>query len=156
MDIDIEQIRELMRSLQEFDVREIELENDGERIVLRRGPGMPDGLIMSSTPAQMTSTPSIPPPAPVASAPIAEADDPNVVYVTSPFVGTFYRSPTPDADNFVKPGERIEPGQVLCIVEAMKLMNEIEAELSGTLLEVLVDNGKPVEYGDRLFKVKKA
>ena len=84
------------------------------------------------------------------------ADEPGVVYVTSPFVGTFYRSPSPDAAPFVESGQKIAQGQVLCIVEAMKLMNEIESEVTGTIVEVLVENGKPVEYGDRLFKVKKS
>ena len=73
----------------------------------------------------------------------------------SPFVGTFYAAATPGADPFIKVGSEIRPGQTLCIVEAMKLMNEIEAEQSGTVLEVLRENGKPVEYGDKLFKVRK-
>jgi acetyl-CoA carboxylase biotin carboxyl carrier protein len=76
--------------------------------------------------------------------------------VTSPFVGTFYRSPTPDVAPFVEVGARVVVGQTLCIVEAMKLMNEIEADVTGTLLEVLVDNGVSVEFGQKLFKVKKA
>ena len=74
----------------------------------------------------------------------------NVAYVTSPFVGTFYRSPSPDAPSFVEVGSIIRPGQTLCIVEAMKLMNEIEAELAGTIVEVFAQNGKPVEFGQKL------
>jgi acetyl-CoA carboxylase biotin carboxyl carrier protein len=85
----------------------------------------------------------------------AAADDPNVVSITSPFVGTFYRAPSPDAKPFVDVGTDIRAGQVICIVEAMKLMNEIEAEIAGTIVEILVENGKPVEYGDALFKVRK-
>ena len=80
------------------------------------------------------------------------ADDDN--YVTSPFVGTFYRAPSPESESFVQAGDSITPGHVLCIVEAMKLMNEIESEVSGTIAEVLVENGKPVEYGDRLFRIE--
>jgi acetyl-CoA carboxylase biotin carboxyl carrier protein len=96
------------------------------------------------------------PPAPaMAPAPAATADAADVVYVTSPFVGTFYRASSPGGEPFVKPGSRVEVGQTLCIVEAMKLMNEIEAELAGEILEVLVENGKTVEYGDKLFKVRK-
>ena len=83
-------------------------------------------------------------------------DDANVVFVTSPFVGTFYRAPSPDAPPFVAVGGTIREGQALCIVEAMKLMNEIEAECSGTLVEVLVENGKPVEFAQKLFKIRKA
>jgi len=82
-------------------------------------------------------------------------DDPSTHYITSPFVGTFYEAPSPNAEAFVKVGSEIKPGKVLCIVEAMKLMNEIEADVAGTILEVLAENGKSVEYGDRLFKVKK-
>ena len=74
--------------------------------------------------------------------------------MTSPFVGTFYRAPSPDQDPFVDVGDDVTPGQVLCIVEAMKLMNEIEAEAPGKIVEVLVENGKPVEYGDRLFRIE--
>ncbi|HJK96097.1 MAG TPA: acetyl-CoA carboxylase biotin carboxyl carrier protein, partial [Polyangiaceae bacterium LLY-WYZ-14_1] len=85
----------------------------------------------------------------------AEEDDPNVVFVTSPFVGTFYRAPSPNDPAFVDVGDKIQPGQTLCIVEAMKLMNEIESDLAGTIVAILVDNGKPVEYGDQLFKVRK-
>jgi acetyl-CoA carboxylase biotin carboxyl carrier protein len=76
--------------------------------------------------------------------------------VTSPFVGTFYRSPTPDAPHFVEVGSSIREGQALCIVEAMKLMNEIEADCDGTIVEILAENGKPVEFGQALFKVRKA
>jgi acetyl-CoA carboxylase biotin carboxyl carrier protein len=84
-----------------------------------------------------------------------EADD-RAAYVTSPFVGTFYRSPSPDAPPFVEVGSAIREGQALCIVEAMKLMNEIEADCAGVIVEILVENGKPVEFGQRLFKVRRA
>jgi acetyl-CoA carboxylase biotin carboxyl carrier protein len=87
---------------------------------------------------------------------VASADDASTHYITSPFVGTFYPAPTPGAEPFVKVGSEVKPGQTLCIVEAMKLMNEIESDVAGTILEVLRENGKPVEYGDKLFKVKKS
>ena len=74
--------------------------------------------------------------------------------MTSPFVGTFYRAPSPDSSPFVDVGTRVKKGQVLCIVEAMKLMNEIEAEVDGTIVQILVENGQPVEYGEPLFKIK--
>ena len=93
------------------------------------------------------AAPSVPP------APVAE--DASVVYVTSPFVGTFYRSPSPDAPPFVDVGSAIREGQALCIVEAMKLMNEIEADCSGTIVEILAENGKPVEFGQKLYKVRR-
>jgi acetyl-CoA carboxylase biotin carboxyl carrier protein len=159
MEIDLKQLRELMRSLKQFDVTELEIEKDGERVYLRRGA---DASLVPGTLVSAQSMPSTPPPAlpaPVATAGAASAsaaNDPNLVSITSPFVGTFYRSPSPDAASFVEVGSEIRPGLVLCIVEAMKLMNEIEAEISGTIVEVLVENGKPVEYGDALFKVRKA
>ena len=84
------------------------------------------------------------------------ADDASIATITSPFVGTFYRAPSPQAPSFVDVGSEIRPGTVLCIVEAMKLMNEIEAEIAGTIVEVVAANGKPVEYGDPLFRVRKA
>ena len=89
--------------------------------------------------------------------PVAQTSPgPNVVFVTSPFVGTFYRSPSPEAEPFVAVNGTVKKGQTLCIIEAMKLMNEIEAEFAGTVLEVLVDSGKSVEFGQKLFKIKKS
>ncbi|MEM9489179.1 MAG: acetyl-CoA carboxylase biotin carboxyl carrier protein, partial [Myxococcota bacterium] len=84
------------------------------------------------------------------------AEDPNVKTVTSPFVGTFYRSPSPDADPFVDVGAQVKAGDLLCIVEAMKLMNEIEADMSGTIVAILVEDTKSVEYGQSLFKIDPA
>ena len=164
MEIDLKQLRELMRSLKQFDITELELERDGERIYLRRGPegGQPtlvSAPMMQSIAAPAPAMGSIPPPAAVpggTSSALPPASDPALVTITSPFVGTFYRSPSPDAAPFVDVGAEIRPGQVLCIVEAMKLMNEIESEIAGTIVEVTAENGKPVEYGDVLFRVKKA
>jgi acetyl-CoA carboxylase biotin carboxyl carrier protein len=140
MDIDLKQLKELMRSLKQFDISELELEKDGERIKLCRGGE-------AAAPAL-----SIAPPAGLAAAASAQ---PAPSVAPSAIVGTFYEAPTPGADPFVKVGSEVKPGQTLCIVEAMKLMNEIEADVAGTILEVLGENGKPVEYGDKLFKVKK-
>ncbi|MFO0714345.1 MAG: acetyl-CoA carboxylase biotin carboxyl carrier protein [Sandaracinus sp.] len=166
MEIDLKQLREIMRSLKQFDVTELEIEKDGERIYLRRGaettlvapaiaPGIaPPTLLAGASvmppPAPGAASPSVPPPPPV-----PRVEDPNVVTITSPFVGTFYRAPSPDASPFVDAGSDIRVGQVLCIVEAMKLMNEIESEIAGTIVEVVGENGKPVEYGDVLFRVRK-
>lgn len=165
MEIDLKQLREIMRSLKQFDVTELEIEKDGERIYLRRGPdamtmtpaiapGLAPPMMLagaSVAPPPAGASPSVPPPPPV-----PRVDDPNVVSITSPFVGTFYRAPSPDAAPFVDVGSEIRPGQVLCIVEAMKLMNEIESEIAGTVIEVVGENGKPVEYGDVLFRVRKS
>jgi len=160
MDIDLKQLRELMRALKQFDIHELAIEKGDEKIRLVREGGAPAGGAVSfvaspgysMAPPPAPAMPTTEPPAP---APLA-ADDPSLVYVTSPFVGTFYRSPSPDSPSFVEVGSAIRPGQALCIVEAMKLMNEIESEIAGTIVELLVENGKPVEYGDKLFRVRKA
>lgn len=160
MEIDLKQLKELMRSLKQFEITELELEKNGERIKLSRGG---DVVHVAGNVAHAGYA-SVPPPAYASAAdssasaatPATIVDEGPVHYITSPFVGTFYPSPTPGAPAFVKVGSEIKPGQTLCIVEAMKLMNEIEADVSGTILEVLRENGKPVEYGDKLFKVKKS
>jgi acetyl-CoA carboxylase biotin carboxyl carrier protein len=148
MEIDLEQLRELMKALTDHELSELRVSKGDELIVLKRG-----GV------AAMAPGVSHPVVAPVSAPAPAErpapAEDANVVYITSPFVGTFYRAASPTSSNFVEVGAQIAPGNVLCIVEAMKLMNEIESEIAGTILEILVESGKPVEYGDRLFKVRK-
>jgi acetyl-CoA carboxylase biotin carboxyl carrier protein len=158
MEIDLDQLRKLMRSLDEYDeygVTELELERGDERIFLRRGSA-PESVVLTSPSVHAPAmTAPAPPPAHAAPSATPAATEEGVAYVTSPFVGTFYRSPSPDAAPFTDVGQKIRAGQVLCIVEAMKLMNEIESDVAGTILEILAENGKPVEYGDRLFKVKK-
>ncbi len=143
MKLDLEQLRELIRLLDEANLTEIEVEHDDDRIRVRRDPAAIVHAVAQSAAGESA--------APSAEAAAAEETG---VYVTSPFVGTFYRAPTPDGDPFAGVGDEIVVGQVLCIVEAMKLMNEIEAETAGTVVEVLVENGKPVEYGDRLFRIE--
>jgi acetyl-CoA carboxylase biotin carboxyl carrier protein len=154
MDIDLKQLKELMRSLKQFDISELEIEKDGERIKLCRTLEGTSHVLSAGAPSIMPSVA----PAAVATSSVAPpaADDGSYFFITSPFVGTFYASKTPGAEPFVKVGSEIKPGQVLCIVEAMKLMNEIEAEAAGTVVEVLRENGKPVEFGELLFKVKKS
>ena len=144
MKLDLEQLRELIRLLDESNLTEIEVEQDDDRIRVRRDPTPVVGAVPSSSIGAASTAES-------GGASTVE-DDGN--YVTSPFVGTFYRAASPKSEEFVREGDSIAPGQVLCIVEAMKLMNEIESEVSGTIVEVLVDNGKPVEYGDRLFRIE--
>ena len=165
MNIDLANLGSLLRTLAEGNVSEFEFEDEHVRLRLTRGDLV---RTVSAAAAPMMYPAAMPYPAgapaaasasaaaPTASAPAAPAADPaNVVYVTCPFVGTFYRSPSPDAPSFVDVGSTVREGQTLCIVEAMKLMNEIEADVSGTILEILVDNGKPVEFGQKLFKVRK-
>jgi acetyl-CoA carboxylase biotin carboxyl carrier protein len=152
MEIDMRQLRELMRALRQFDLSEIEIRQGDQRIAVRRSPTrlVAEAPAASPRPHAAEHSPSA---APAAAAPAEEA---GVAYVTSPFVGTFYRSPAPEAPPFADVGQTITVGQVVCIIEAMKLMNEIESEVSGKILEILVENGKPVEYGQRIFKVQKS
>jgi acetyl-CoA carboxylase biotin carboxyl carrier protein len=152
MKVDLDLLRALMKAAEEFDLAELEIEDEEMRIALRRG-ATPN---VAPAPVAFAGAPSAAPGASSSAAPSAKApDDPSVTYITSPFVGTFYRAANPSAPPFIREGDKVQPGKVLCIVEAMKLMNEIEAEVAGTLLEILVENGKPVEYGEKLFKVRK-
>jgi acetyl-CoA carboxylase biotin carboxyl carrier protein len=156
MDIDLKQLKELMRSLKQFEITELEVQKGEERIKLCRAGDMVVASGMTPVAYAPASTPAAAPGAAAAARPAAPVeDDASTHYITSPFVGTFYESSTPGGAPFVKAGSEIKAGQVLCIVEAMKLMNEIEADVGGTILEVYGENGKSVEYGDRLFKVKK-
>ncbi len=155
----------LAEVLRRHALNEIEVEEGGVRIYVRKGgsDGVPAVHYATHAPAPVASPVHMPAaptpssaPASAPSAPTSSTDtsDGNVAYVTSPFVGTFYRSPSPDSSAFVDVGTRIKKGQVLCIVEAMKLMNEIESEVGGTVVEVLGQNGQPVEYGEVLFRVR--
>ena len=147
MQLPLDQLQSLLKTLDEGGASEFEYEDDKVRlkVVMARGQAPLVSSSVSTAPAQVA-----------AAAARVEAADPNVVYVTSPFVGTFYKAPSPEADPFVAVNGPVKKGQTLCIIEAMKLMNEIEAEFAGTVLEVLVDSGKSVEFGQKLFKIKKS
>ncbi|MDI1433822.1 acetyl-CoA carboxylase biotin carboxyl carrier protein [Polyangium sorediatum] len=146
MNIDLKQLRTLLRVLEKRNVTEFEFEDEHVRIRLARGAG---GARVVAYEERAEVAPAAPPPRAVAS----EAE--GGTYVTSPFVGTFYRSPSPEAPPFVEVGSHIREGQALCIIEAMKLMNEIESDCGGIIDEILVENGKPVEFGQKLFRVKR-
>jgi acetyl-CoA carboxylase biotin carboxyl carrier protein len=161
VNIDLDQLRALFVAIRESDISEFEFEDESIRLKIGRGARIVtevrthgDAPVTRAAEPTHAAPGSSPPPSFVAGS--AAVDEADVVYVTSPFVGTFYRSPSPDAPPFVNAGSSVREGQTLCIVEAMKLMNEIEADCTGTLLEILVENGKPVEFGQKLFKVKKA
>jgi acetyl-CoA carboxylase biotin carboxyl carrier protein len=152
MQIALEQLDALLKTLEDKKVAEFEYEDEKIRlrIALGRAAQAPAPATMAlSAPAPVSAAPS------AASPGSSEAADPSATYVTSPFVGTFYRAPSPEADNFVEVGASVKKGQPLCIIEAMKLMNEIEAEFPCVIVEILVENGKSVEFGQKLFKVKK-
>ncbi len=153
---DIERILELMR---QHDLSEFELEREGLKLRVRKTS---TGYVPVAPPVQAPSLPpagpSVPPTSaagPPVSSP-APVDEPalDLAVVKSPIVGTFYRSPEPGAPLFVEVGDRVKKDQVLCIIEAMKLMNEITSEYDGELTSAYVENGKPVQYGERLFAIK--
>ena len=151
MTVDIEKLRALLDVLTDKDIAEFEHEDEQTRIRVVRGARGGTFVTQLPSPATMVSTRTeAPPAAPTATEPASDSVD-----VTSPFVGTFYRSPSPDAPSFVEIGSVVRIGQTLCIVEAMKLMNEIEAESSGTITEVFAQSGKAVEFGQKLFRIKK-
>jgi acetyl-CoA carboxylase biotin carboxyl carrier protein len=153
--MDLDQIQSLLKMLADHDVSEFRYKDEECSMQLRLGPppAVISGASMMSPSMHVTSAPSA---APVAAATPAAApsgsDGAHVV--ESPMVGTFYRSPSPGAPVFVEVGATVTAGQVLCIVEAMKLLNEIEADKSGTVVEILVENGKPVQFGQALFKIR--
>jgi acetyl-CoA carboxylase biotin carboxyl carrier protein len=153
MTVDIEKLRALLDVLNEKDIAEFEHEDEATRIRVVRGAR---GLVTQIAPAYAPLGTAAAAAAPRTEAPAATEPAADSVDVTSPFVGTFYRAASPDAPSFVEVGSVVRAGQTLCIVEAMKLMNEIEAESSGTITEVFAQNGKAVEFGQKLFRIKKA
>lgn len=148
----IEEIKQLIDLAKDTGVAELEVERSGNRVWIRLAaePVQQHQVVLPAHPvAQYT------PAAPVVSAPpVPTAADSTLVLVKAPIVGTFYESPSPGASAFVKPGDSVQVGQVLCIIESMKLMNEIEAEVAGTVVARLVENGRPVEYGEALFSIR--
>ena len=154
----IEDVKKLIGLVEKTDVTHIAWTRGGEKVVIRRGSLAPVAAapvpVVHAAPvaAPVLAVPAAAP-APRAEAKAeAKADLPGT-YVSSPFVGTFYRAPSPDAAPFTDVGAKVKKGQVLCIVEAMKLMNEIEAEVDGTVAEILVQNATPVEFGEKLFRI---
>jgi acetyl-CoA carboxylase biotin carboxyl carrier protein len=146
----IQEIKELLDLFNSSGVAEMEVQRGENRVRLRRA-----GTDVVVTPPAALPPVAAPTPEPLpAGPPSAPAAEETTVTVKSPIVGTFYESPSPDAAPFVKVGDVVAPGQVLCIIESMKLMNEIEAEAGGTIVARLVENGRPVEFGQPLFTVK--
>jgi len=147
-----QEIKELLQIFGESDVAEMEVQRGENRLRLRRALKNQEVEVPAANAATVhTQSPGA---AASAAAPKAAVPDPNHTLVKSPIVGTYYDAPSPDAPPFVKVGDAVEPGQVLCIIESMKLMNEIEAEMAGTLVHKLVENGRPVEYGEALFAIR--
>nr|WP_320050614.1 acetyl-CoA carboxylase biotin carboxyl carrier protein [uncultured Desulfuromonas sp.] len=156
--MDIKDIKSLIKVITDTDITEFEMENDEQRIVIKRG-SEPE-YVQVAAPAYSPVPAAAPVAAPVAAstAPageVAPAANDSYERIPSPIVGTFYAAPSPESDPYVKVGDIVEAGQTLCIVEAMKLMNEIEAEFKCKIVEISKANAQPVEYGDALFVVEK-
>ena len=166
--IDLEFLERLIKAIDESTLDSIEIERGGTRLRLAKSPP-PQPIVTTGGNGGGNSTPPAPADMPVvggnpsvsgdggADTAVAEPEAPareNLVEITSPMVGTFYRAPAPDAPAYAEVGNRISQGDVLCIIEAMKLMNELESEISGVIAEVCVENAEPVEYGQVLFRVE--
>jgi acetyl-CoA carboxylase biotin carboxyl carrier protein len=161
--MDLSLVKKLVKLLSESDVDEIEIEEEGKKVRIAKHPhrvAPPDWVVDSARgqyPAPAISIPVTTAPGAASETPTAPAPAAsNVAEIRSPIVGTFYRAPAPDAAPFVQVGSDVQPGTVLCIVEAMKLMNEIESDVAGKVSRVMVENGQPVEYDQVLFLVEKA
>ena len=154
----IEEIKELIGVVNESGIAELDVTRGDNRVRIRRSNArqeiiLPASPVITSAAAPVSQSAAV---LPSAASPSTDAAEDNLQYVKSPIVGTFYDAPSPGAAAFVKIGDRVSAGQVLCIIESMKLMNEIESEISGTIVSRLVDTGKPVEYGESLFAIQPA
>jgi acetyl-CoA carboxylase biotin carboxyl carrier protein len=157
----IDEIKDLIRVVQETGILELEVQQGENRVRIRSAATNQDVVVPTVLPLQVTS-PAVhlpqnsvqqPPPQEMPAPPAPPQNESDVI-VKSPIVGTYYDAPSPGAAPFIKVGDRVEPKQVLCIIESMKLMNEIEAEIAGTIVGKHVENGRPVEYGESLFTIR--
>ncbi|MEE2752321.1 MAG: acetyl-CoA carboxylase biotin carboxyl carrier protein [Myxococcota bacterium] len=153
--MDLERIESLLKLLKDEDIAEFEYsegsETDGWSVRVNRGAVVTSAPIVAAAPAASSPAPAV---SAVAAAAPDEVEEEGLNEVQSPMVGTFYRAPSPDAGPFVQVGDQVTRGQTLCIVEAMKLMNEIEADVDGTVASILVDDAQPVQFGQALFKIR--
>jgi acetyl-CoA carboxylase biotin carboxyl carrier protein len=152
--MNIKEVKDLIHDVLQSDITEFELEHTGTKIRLHRGGGSESGFasVVSQTPRTLPAATAVPSPA--AAIPPSAEEEEGLHFITSPIVGTFYRAPAPGAEPFTKIGASIDEGSVLCIVEAMKLMNEIPSDIAGVVTHIYVDNGRPVEFGQKLFAIK--
>lgn len=162
MNLSFDELRELVDVLNQTDIAELKLKSSEFELTLRKPSALQSNVMMSAAPSMpAVSMGAVPTPAAAATlsepaAPIAPVVDPSLVEITAPMVGTFYRSPAPEEAMFVEVGDRIQSGQTVCIIEAMKLMNELETEVSGEIVAILVENAAPVEFGQVLMRVRPA
>ena len=148
--MEFEDLKEIIELLKETDITELQVEKDGTKVKIKREKYMQSIEIPAQRPSVIPSQETI------VKEIVADEAEQRLITITSPIVGTFYRSPSPEAASFIEIGQKVKKGQVLCIIEAMKLMNEIECEADGIVVKALVDNGQTVEYGEPLFLVDPA
>ena len=157
--MEIKDLKTLVKMITETDITEFEMENADEKIVIKRGPEKEYVQFAASAPAVAPAPAAAPAATPAAAPAVAasaeSAADDNYETINSPIVGSFYRKPSPEADSFVEVGAVVEAGQTVCLVEAMKLFNEIEAEFKCKIIDVLKEDAAPVEFGEPLFKVER-
>ena len=159
MQLDHDQLRELLTFLGESDIQELRLEGEDFRLVVRRNLPTAAPTAEAAPPLPVVTAAAPTPPVPVAAAvpsPPPPSSRSDLQPLTAPMVGTFYRSPAPGEPAFVELGSRIQAGQPVCILEAMKLMNELEADISGEVVEILVESGTPIEFGQVLMRIRPA
>jgi acetyl-CoA carboxylase biotin carboxyl carrier protein len=157
--LDIKQIKMVIDLMKRSDLTDFELEEESFKLRIRRNAGHAPTVLAQPVITALPAAPAgavapAPPPTVAVLAPVPAGDEPGIVYIKSPMVGTFYRSASPESAPFVEVGAAVTEKSVVCIIEAMKIMNEIQAEVKGTVVAVLVESGQPVEYGQRLFKLK--
>ena len=146
--MELEQIKAIIAMMKDNDLSEFSMEQDGLKIRIKRGPEGIQQTVTLPPPVQQAAAVAAPTPAPVT----PPATD--IKHIASPMVGTFYRAPSPEAPTYVEVGQEVDPETVVCIIEAMKVMNEIKAEMTGVITEILAENAKPVEFGQKLFAVR--
>ena len=162
--MDLDQLRQILELIRNHDLSEFEIESEGMRLKVRKSVGGAAVAVSAShpppsvaVPQTVPGQPGLPLPSPLAATSMSApepADEVELAVVKSPIVGTFYRSAEPEAPPFVDVGSTVKKGQVLCIIEAMKLMNEIDSEYDGEIVTIYVENGQPVQYGERLFAIR--
>ena len=162
--MDFDEINKILDIVREHELSEFELERDGFKIKIKKGSSFAHAaapfIVPAAAPAPQPHAAHMPTPAPAGTGPepvppaAVESEEVDLAIVKSPIVGTFFRAPEPGAAAFVEVGDAVKKGQVLCIIEAMKLMNEIDSEHDGEIVKIYVDNGQPVQYGERLFAIK--
>ena len=152
--MDIAELKKLVKLMNENDLVELEIEEQGAKVRLKKAPAITGFASQAQNALPVYATPNYPPSVAPAAPVAPSGPPPGTIEIRSPIVGTFYKSASPETPSYVAVGDRVKPDSVVCIIEAMKVMNEIKAEVSGEVVEILADNGQAVEYDQPLFRVR--